>query len=218
MIPQPGVPEPGYLNRSEQEVVWRMFQQNDSIRNMVDRLHKHRHKLSQYINAYLRPKLLKLQAEEREDEDRTAATPTYATPPTAGSILHQTLVPEPVAPIIIDPASTSSRETRFPIIDNVDLDAFLGIVDPLFIEPVLAVPEAGPRTGDVVAPIETTHSPSDYSDSLFGDSPVDREDSSSTQGERDPALAASSKRKLEDDDVLAEPGRAFKRLRQRSLP
>ena len=214
--PQPGMPEPGYLNRREQEVVWRMFQQNDSIRNMTERLHKHRHKLSQYINAYLRPKLLKLQAEERDAEERMAATPTYATP-LIGGILDQNPVPEPVAPITTGPESKSSRDPGLHSINSVDSDAFLGTIDPLFINPVAGSGTEDPRTGELVALVETTRSASDE-DSLFGDSPVDPEDSSCTQFEGDPAPATSNKRKIEDYSEQAEPGRASKRLRQRSLP
>ncbi|KAG6359618.1 hypothetical protein INS49_013140 [Diaporthe citri] len=166
-VPQEGKPDPSFLDREEQEIVWKMFQQNSTVRNMANRLHKNRQKLSQYINAYMRPRLLKLQAEEREAEN----APTPITPIT-GAILQ--LPPSnPVAPIASDPgpAPTSSEEPSLKDNDNAELQAFF--VDPLLFKSLTAAMENEAHKKDEVSFLETPKSASDE-DSLFGgDSPLD---------------------------------------------
>lgn len=244
-VPQAGAPHPSFLNHEEQEAVWQMFQQNETVRNMADGVHKNRHKLSQYINVYMRPRLLTLQAEQRRAED--AAPPItplsegilqfppcnlvapIAAPSRSPSLtgdIPQTLASQPGAPIAAVPGSISSQEPSLPSSNNAELDAFLKIINPMFLNPPVAVPETeGPKTSGEVTPLETPKSVSDE-DSLFGNSPIDEYHVGSqmqivsTHHEVETALPMTPrKRKFEDNsEIPAQPRRASKRLRHRSLP
>lgn len=167
-VPQEGMPDPSFLNREEQERVWVMFQQNNTVRTMAKGLHKNRQKLSQYINAYMRPKLLRLQAEERAAED--AATPTPITPqaltggisqfppsnhvapitaatssaPLTGSITRS-LTPQTVAPIAAAPGPTSSQDSCFQ--ENDDAKSY-ALLFPMLSNAPAAVPESIYKTND----------------------------------------------------------------------
>lgn len=235
-VPQQGMPHPAFLNRQEQEIAWKMFQQHKTIRDMTERLHKNRHKLSQYINAYLRPKLLELQAKEREAEN--AATPTPITPLTKDvqfPLYNPTVAAPPrstppvgdipqasqsVTPIAAAPEPTSSQEPSVQGTHHADFDAFQSFDNPLLVSPPAAM-----TNGDLGA-CGTPKGTSDE-DSLFGDSPganKNYENSyqlASTQHELESAQQIQRKRKCEDDhegEKPAEPRRASKRPRHRSLP
>lgn len=242
-VPQAGMPHPSFLNREEQEVVWRMFQQNETVRNMADRVHKNRHKLSQYINAYMRPKLLRLQAEQRRAEDATppitplaegdlqyppcnVVAPVAASPrsPSLTGDIPQTLASEPAAPT--SSGSVSSQEPGLPSSNNAELDAFLKLINPMFLNPPAAVPEVeAPKTSGEVTPLETPKSFSDE-DSLFGDSPVDEDHLgfhnqivSNHHAIESAQPTTPKKRKFEDiNEVSVQPRRASKRPRHRSFP
>ena len=217
MVPQEGAPEPSYLSRSEQEMVWVMFQQNASIRGITDKLHKTRHKISQYINAYMRPRLLKLQAEQREAENRIVATPTYITPVTETEGILETIIcePDPIAAAAKTPP-VISREPSLHSIGDADLEMEL-------IDPLPAATTEDPKTSDGTAPFATNRS-AGTENSLFGDSPVDENHASSpltqlflTDPRQEPAQPTSRKRQ-HDYDGQAEPPRASKRPRHHSFP
>lgn len=241
-VPQEGMPDPSFLSREEQEIVWKMFQQNNTVRNMASRLYKNRHKLSQYINAYMRPKLLKLQAEEREAEN----APTPITP-LAGVILQvppsnpaspiaaatgltplaeeipQSLPSQNIAAIATVPGPTSSQEPSLDGTNNPELDAFL--YDPLLFNHLAAVEEDEVHETYVeLALLETPKSFSDE-DSLFGGySPVDESNVGSpqfqlvsTHHEVEPAEPTPTPRKRKFEHTSEMPRRASKRLRNRSF-
>lgn len=248
MLPQEGLPDPSFsfLNEQEREIVFKMFQRNQSVRNMAERVRKHRHKVSQYINAYMRPKLLKLQAEERQAED--AATPTPITP-LSGGILQFTLS-KPVAPITfaprsapltggfpasrtVDPVATSPGPTSLPepslqsTNDSTEWDALLALVNSLPLNPqppgqAPVIESEEPMPSGEADLVESPKSFDSGEDSLFGDdSPVDKNHEApthlvSTREEEEVAEPTSKKRKFEDNSEV--PRRASKRLRHRSLP
>lgn len=238
-VPQPGMPHPSFLNREEQELVWQMFQQNETVRDMANGVRKNRHKLSQYINAYMRPKLLMLQAEQRRAEDATPPiTPLaevdpqspprnvvapIAAPPRSPSLTGDIpLASEPAAPISATLGSVSSQKPSLPIPNNEELDAFLKIINPMFLNPVAAVPEVeGPQASGEVTPLITPKSVSDE-DSLFGDSPVHLGSQTQIVSARceEPAQSTTPrKRKFEDiSELPAQSRRASKRPRHHSLP
>lgn len=246
MLPQEGMPDPSFsfLNEQEREIVFRMFQRNESVRSMAERVRKHRHKVSQYINAYMRPKLLKLQAEERQAED--AATLTPITPLSGGILqfaLSKPIVPIPVAPRTaplttafpasqtVDPIAASPGPTSLPEPsqqspnDSAEWDALLALVNSLPLNP--QPPDQAPVIGEEPMPsgetdlVESSKSFDSGEDSLFGDdSPVDKNHKApahlvSTQEEV--AEPTSKKRKFEENSGEV-PRRASKRLRHRSLP
>lgn len=152
-VPQQGMPDPSFLNYDQQTLAWKMFQQNYTVRDMAKRLQKNRQKVSQYINAYMRPKLLKLQTEERAAEN--AATPTPITPLTGGMVqyppsnpvdpitaatlltggiipqlpgeirCYSRLTPETVGPITAAQGTTSSQEPSLHDNENADLHAYV---------------------------------------------------------------------------------------------
>lgn len=238
-VPQEGMPHPSFLTFEEQQIVWRMFQQNDTVRNMADGLHKNRHKLSQYINAYMRPKLLRLQAKQREDEGAAIPTPiaplagglppsNLVAPITAASRFPPLLQPvtsQPVAPTAV-PGSTSYQEPRLHSAKETELDAFLRLVDPAILTPPPAITDTEDcKKRGGVAHLDTPKSATEI-DSLFGDSPVDNNHAGSAQlfssnhhevEPSQPATPNTKKRKFEDNtEVQAQPRRASKRLRHRS--
>ncbi|KAI7780242.1 hypothetical protein LA080_016212 [Diaporthe eres] len=216
MLPQQGMPDPSFLDQEEQERVWVMFQQNNTVRNMANRLHKNRQKLSQYINAYMRPKLLRLQAEERAAED--AATPTPITPLTGG--ISQFPPSSPVTLIAAAPGPSSSREPSLHENDNTGLHALF--VPPLLFNPSAAVENEIHRMNDEASLLEIPKSASDE-DSLFGDSPVDENHVGSSQlvsthHEVESAQPTPRKRKRQFENNSETPRRFSKRLRHRSFP
>jgi hypothetical protein len=218
MVPQEGQPHPSFLSRSEQALVWKMFQQNETVRSMWEQLHKSRRKISQYINAYMRPRLLKLQAEEREAEDRIAGTSTYIAPLT--NRIPRIHSSETAA------AQTPPRLLREPSLHSIDeMDLELELISPLLLNPTEDVSNQSPKSSCGSA--DTTAIPESTSaeDSLFGDSPVVENHTGSplvpldpTHHKEEPAQPTSSKRKHDDDEVQAQPQRASKRLRHRSFP
>lgn len=217
MLPREGMPDPTFLNREEQERVWVMFQQNNTVRNMANRLHKNRQKLSQYINAYMRPNLLRLQAEERAAED--AATPTPITPLTGG--ISQFPPSNPVTPIAAAPGPSSSQEPSLHEKDNAGLHALF--VPPLLFKPLAAVESEIHKTDDDTFILEMTTSASGDEDSLFGDSPIGENHVGSSQlisthHEVEPVQPTPRKRKRQSEDNSETPRRFSKRLRHRSFP
>lgn len=125
MVPQQGAPDPSFLSRTEQELVWKLFQQNRTVRSMCERLgKKSRRKISQYINAYMRPKLLKLQTEEREAEERQSGILMYTTGLNDRITFPQTVPMTATA----GTAPQLFQEPSIPSINEMDLEP---LIDPL---------------------------------------------------------------------------------------
>lgn len=246
-VPQEGKPDPSFLNYDEQILVWKMFQQNHTVRNMAKRLNKNRQKVSQYINAYMRPKLLKLQTEEQAVED--AATPTPITPLTGGMVRYppsnpvdpitaatlltggiipqlpgaitcsSRLTPETVTPITAAPGTTSSQEPSLHDKEDADLHAYVDGL--LFNSPSPFLENEIHEANGEVALLETK-SASDE-DSLFGDSPVDQNDVGSSQIQlvsthHEIGPAQPTPTPRKRKFEDNSPRRASKRLRNRSFP
>lgn len=222
MVPQKGMPHPSFLSPQQQRVIWKMFQQNATVRSMADVINKNRQKLSRYINAYMRPKLLELQAKEREAED--AASPRF--PPFTGDILHQTFTPQPFATVDVPGSTFQEPRLHSANAKDAELDAFLRLVDPAILTPPAAVPKPkDPKKSGEAAHLDTPKSASSE-DSLFGDSPVDKNHvgpqlvSNHHEVETaQPATSTPKKRRFQDNaEMQAQPRRASKRLRLRSFP
>lgn len=215
MVPQEGAPDPSFLSRSEQELVWKMFQQNETVRSMCEQLHKSRRKISQYINAYMRPRLLKLQAEEREAENRVVGTSTYIAPLT----IPRTHISETAS--IAAAAQTPPRLFREPSLHSIDeRDLELELIDPLLFNSTPDGPNQSPKS---ICGSDSLATPNSTGTEV-GDSAVDENHAGyplaglhSAHHKEEPAQPKSSKRK-HDDEVQAEPQRASKRLRHRSFP
>lgn len=129
IVPQEGAPDPSFLSRSEQELVWKFFQQNKTVRSMCERLgKKNRRKISQYINAYMRPKLLKLQTEEREAEERQSGASMYTTCLTDRIAFPQTV------PMTATTGTAPGffQEPSLPSSNEIDLEP---LIDPLLLIP-----------------------------------------------------------------------------------
>lgn len=207
-----GAPDPSFLTRSEQELVWKMFQRNETVRSMSEQLKKCRRKISQYINAYMRPRLLELQEEERGAEYRLAGTSTYATTATN----HSSRPPR--IPETARTAAVTGNHARQSLHSNGETD--LELVDPLLTKPTLNDPDQSPQ--DINGSNALTTPKSATANSLFGDSPVDGTEGSpkigSTCQKVELAQTTSNKRKFDNEEVAAEPQQAPKRLRHLSLP
>lgn len=91
IVPLPGMPHPTFLNRSERQIVFSMYQQNKTIKLMAETVHKPRYKISQFINAYMRHRLIKLQTAQRDAENQGV----QAVDP---GLWHQVPTPRPVSP------------------------------------------------------------------------------------------------------------------------
>lgn len=218
LVPVSEAPDPSFLSRSEQELVWKMFQRNETVRSMSEQLKKGRRKISQYINAYMRPRLLQLQEEEREAEYRLAGTSTYVTPLTN----HKPHTPETArtAAAGVTLAGNPPGLRREQSLHGIG-DTELELVGPLPINPKLInVPNQSPEDTGGSNALPTPKSAT--ANSLFGDSPVGSTERStgivSTRQKEETAQPTSKKRKPDGDDVAAEPAAAHKRARHLSLP
>jgi hypothetical protein len=226
MIPEEGAPDPSFLNRSEQELVWKMFQQNETYRSMAERLHKNRGKITKYINAYMRHRLLELQDEEQKAEGRIAGTSTHIAPLTGSPprpLISETTIihPSETAPVV----KTPPRLLREPSLHSInELDLELELIDPMLHDPTPDVTNESPKNSRGSDP-PTTPKGTSTEDSLFGDSPVDNNyegfplgRTGPTHKTKEPAGPSSSKRKCDDDEMQPELQRASKRPRHHSLP